>query len=186
MKNKISKQSRLVLGIDPGSQRTGFGFLEVFPNRLRMVSYGVIQLPKTSDLGERLGVLQQDFCELLKRFQPEVAALEKIFLSRNVDSAFKLGHARGVLLAGCHQGGVAVVEYAARAIKKAVTGSGGADKDQVARLVQARLQIHEKLPPDAADALALALVLAFSDPGRRPEPSQDPAKWGKVGNLAEL
>jgi crossover junction endodeoxyribonuclease RuvC len=150
-----------ILGIDPGSLRTGWGIinsdqLDQVNGRKACVGAGVIDLSDKLSLAERLGLLQQSMEQIIRQHQPHEMSIEKVFLGRNPDSAFKLGHARGVVmaLAGIHK--MRVAEYATRHVKKMLTGQGGASKEQVQFLVQHMLGI-KIVSLDATDALALAL-----------------------------
>lgn len=153
--------SQIILGIDPGSLRTGFGAIRMEHGQWRALEYGVLQLPPEETLAQRLALLNSEMQKLLSRLKPSVVAVEKVFLGRNADSAFKLGHARGVAMALAALSGAEVVEYAARVVKKVVTGSGAAGKDQVQMLVLNSLGVRsQKMAYDATDALALALCHA--------------------------
>jgi crossover junction endodeoxyribonuclease RuvC len=151
----------VIIGIDPGSLRTGYGVVHVRNDQLQHIAHGVIAL-KQVNLAERLSTLQRELAVLFARFQPSVTVIEKVFLGRNPDSAFKLGHARGVAMAAGAQYKTEVVEYAARYVKKAVTGSGASSKEQVQMLVLNLLRIKKPETQlfDATDALALAICHA--------------------------
>lgn len=159
-----------VLGVDPGSQNTGYGLIELTHAsgrgqkvHLAAQSLGVLS-SKASDFSGRLLEIGTEFGALLDRYQPDVLAVEKIFLAKNVDSAFKLGHARGILIFQGLKRGIQLHEIATRVVKKIVTGSGAADKIQVQKSLQFLLKIPPKtfdsLPLDATDALALAYTYA--------------------------
>jgi crossover junction endodeoxyribonuclease RuvC len=151
----------LILGLDPGSRHTGYGVIAVEGDRLIHVSHGVIDLKEKWSLPERLRVLHLQLNELFTLHPVKSAAIEKIFFGKNVDSAFKLGHARGVCLLAAALNGVAVAEYAARYVKKCVTGSGAASKEQVQTMIFSQLRIQPKeLAFDATDALSLAVTHA--------------------------
>ena len=147
----------IILGIDPGSQMTGFGVLDTSKEKPRAISHGIIQL-KTGNLSfnERLLLLSSNLDTILKKYQPEVVVVEKLFLGKNPDSAFKLGHARGICIAKAMENGSLVFEYTPREVKKTVTGSGASDKIQVAEVIKFILQIKHFDFLDASDALALA------------------------------
>jgi crossover junction endodeoxyribonuclease RuvC len=149
-----------VLGIDPGSRVTGFGVVQVLRNgRLHYVASGCIRLPAGS-LADRLKAVYDGVSEIINTYQPTVFAAEKVFMARNADSALKLGQARGVaVLAGANRG-LVVSEYSAREIKRAVVGTGGAEKPQVQHMVRALLGLDRAPPADAADALACAICHA--------------------------
>lgn len=152
----------LILGVDPGTRRTGFGVIRVDGDRLFHVDHGVIRLNENWSLSERLRVLHIELQKLYAQFQVHTTVVEKIFFGKNADSAFKLGHARGVCLMASAQASVPLAEYAARYVKKCVTGSGAASKDQVQLIVLATLNIKSggALGLDASDALALAVAHA--------------------------
>lgn len=158
-----------ILGVDPGSQNLGFGILEV-SKTIRATSFGVID-GGPGLFTDRLGIILDEFVKLIEEKKPAVVVLERVFLGRNVDSAFKLGHARGLVVACAARSKIPLVEYAARQVKKGVTGSGAADKVQVATCVFAHLGLKPKtqIPFDATDALALALhhTLLMTKPGAR-------------------
>lgn len=147
---------RLILGIDPGTRVTGWGIIKASPSHNELIAYGTVPL-KSKNLSERLQELSAGLSQVVATYQPEVAVVEKIFLGKNVDSAFKLGHARGVCLMVAAQNKMPVFEYAARKVKQALTGSGSAKKEQVQTLALAELKVQQKVALDASDALALAL-----------------------------
>lgn len=146
-----------ILGIDPGSQVTGFGLLESFDGRNKVLTHGIIQLKKeTENFNERIFLLSQNLDILLTKYQPEIVVIEKIFLGKNPDSAFKLGHARGVCIQKAMEHKAKVYEYSTREVKKGITGSGGADKIQVNEVLKQLLGLKSIDYLDASDALALA------------------------------
>lgn len=153
--------NELILGVDPGSRVTGFGLIETDGQRLVHIRHGVIVLDDVDDFSERLARLSEALAEIIARHRPHHVVMEKIFLGRNVDSAFKLGHARGVLMAEAARARVTVWEYAARQVKKGVTGNGGASKEDTQVVVQQLLNIQGIQRIDASDALALACHHAF-------------------------
>ncbi len=147
-----------ILGLDPGSRRTGFGVIEIGPGTQRCLAHGRIEVDGL-EVQARLARIHGGVCELIARFAPTEVAVEKVFVSRNVDSALKLGQARGAALAAIGEA-IELAEYAPRAIKLAVVGFGGADKLQVAHMMRSVLEIEGRLTADAADALAVALCHA--------------------------
>ncbi|HIF93945.1 MAG TPA: crossover junction endodeoxyribonuclease RuvC [Myxococcales bacterium] len=153
-----------VLGVDPGSNATGFGLIERSEGVIRHLRHGVIRPPKGVALEERLHYLHRELSEILRVDVPEVAVVERVFLASNPRSALVLGQARGALLASLGMAGVRVAELAARQVKKAVTGSGAADKSQMQAMVTRLLSLDETPATDAADALALALTYAQAGP----------------------
>ncbi len=150
-----------ILGIDPGSRRTGVGIVDVAADgRLAHVHHAAINLLDAEDFPQRLGELVARLGELLVEWRPDEVAIEQVFLARNAMSALKLGHARGAAIAACVSHGLKVSEYAAKEVKLALVGRGGADKEQVQHMVGAMLALKGKLQADAADALAIAVTHA--------------------------
>ncbi len=150
-----------VLGLDPGSRTTGFGLIEWRAGQWQHLAHGCIALPPSAALAQRLRLIFERLSELVVQHQPAEVAIERVFVNRNVDSALKLGQARGAALAAVPHG-LAVFEYAPRAIKLALVGAGGAEKQQVAHMVRILLGLEGRLAADAADALAVALCHAHS------------------------
>jgi crossover junction endodeoxyribonuclease RuvC len=152
----------LILGVDPGTRRCGFGIIRVIGDRLSHVDHGVIRLRDELPLPERLRILSVELQKIYAQFSIHTTVVEKVFFGKNADSAFKLGHARGVCLMASAFAGAQLEEYAARYVKKCVTGSGAASKDQVQLIVMATLGLKGVGPLvlDASDALALAVAHA--------------------------
>lgn len=146
-----------LLGIDPGSRITGYGVIDLDGPRSRYVASGCIQTDSSRPLPERLKIIFEGVAGVIREHQPVEAAVEQVFMHRNPDSALKLGQARGAALCAVVMAGLPVSEYAPRAIKQAVVGSGAADKTQVQRMIGLLLSRSEPLPADAADALAVAI-----------------------------
>lgn len=152
----------IILGVDPGSRQTGFGILEVKSNgELRPRGYGVIMLDPNQSFPERMKELSEALQALMLKHKPDVVSVEKIFLGKNADSAFKLGHARGVVLAEAARSQAQVFEYATRVVKKSLTGKGSSGKEEVLQMVRRFLRVPELQQIDASDALALAIHHAF-------------------------
>lgn len=145
-----------ILGIDPGSRVTGYGIVDAEGNRLRYVASGTIRTV-APDLGERLAEIHAGVLSLIETHGPEEVAVEEVFLARNANSALKLGQARGAALAAVVSRRLSVNEYAARRVKLAVTGTGGATKAQVQHMVRVLLNLDGSPGSDAADALAIAI-----------------------------
>ena len=153
----------VILGIDPGAATAGFGVVELSKGRLSPAGYGTIRTPAGLPLPERLRQIYDDAHRLFERYQPDVVAVEQLFFSRNVTTAFSVGQARGIFLLCAAQRGVPVVEYAPHEVKLAVTGEGRAAKAQVAFMVRALLGLTETpRPDDVADALAIAICHAHA------------------------
>ncbi len=152
---------RVILGVDPGSWRAGYGLIRAQGAVLEHVAHGVIHAGATAlSLPERLGRLYEGFTRLMEEHRPQVMAVEAVFHSRNARSSLILGHARGViLLAGIHAG-VPVEEYSPLSVKQALTGFGAAEKQQVRYMVRSILGLKALPPMDASDALAVAVCHA--------------------------
>lgn len=148
-----------IIGIDPGSLKTGFGIIESDGVRSQYVASGCIKV-KGDNLAERLGYIFSSLHEIMQQWQPNEMAIENVFLSKNADSALKLGQARGAAICAGVQQQLAVSEYAPRQIKNAVVGSGSALKEQVQHMMNLLLNINKVLQADEADALAVALCHA--------------------------
>lgn len=145
-----------ILGIDPGSRRTGYGIIEVRGDEARLVHTGVINAGD-GNFPERLGTIFSGLSDLILDHAPDEVAVETVFVSHNANSALKLGQARGAAICAAIAAGLPVSEYAPRAIKQAMVGKGGAGKQQVQHMVRILLNHSEPLAEDAADALAVAL-----------------------------
>ena len=156
------RNSRRIIGIDPGSLRTGFGIVDVRGNAVAPVAWGVIRLEGEASFPDRLFRIHRELSDLILLHRPTEAAIEKVFLAKNPSSALKLGQARGAAIVTCCIHGVAVHEYSAKEIKAAATGYGGAPKEQVAGMVARLLGIRNPIPPDASDALAMAFCRAVT------------------------
>tara|TARA_B100000686_G_C16802260_1_gene986999 strand:- start:2990 stop:3505 length:516 start_codon:yes stop_codon:yes gene_type:complete len=157
----VSASTR-ILGIDPGSQVTGYGLIDVGKkgNTVKLVHSGEV---KTS--GEHTDRLRQIFDQIfqvVKEYSPDEVSVERVFVHRNADSALKLGQARAAALCSTFESDLPIFEYAARQIKKAVVGRGGADKTQVQHMVKLVLSMRDKPKSDEADALAAALCHAHA------------------------
>lgn len=150
-----------ILGIDPGSRRTGYGIIDDSGTgrEARLVTVGAIAT--AGDHNARLRRIFSGIEELVRQFDPNEVSIERVFMHRNADSALKLGQARAAALCGTFEAGIPVFEYAARYVKKAVVGRGDADKAQVQLMARVLLGLRETPAPDAADALALALCHAY-------------------------
>ncbi len=148
-----------ILGIDPGSQVTGFGIIDSDGRDSVHVASGALRL-RAADLAGRLGEIFVGLSSVIDEHQPQAVAIEQVFFARNPDSALKLGQARGAAICACVRRGLPLNEYAAREVKQAVVGTGAASKQQVQYMVGLLLKHTERLAPDAADALALALCHA--------------------------
>jgi crossover junction endodeoxyribonuclease RuvC len=154
----------IVLGIDPGTAALGYGIVERTGSRLREVDHGCLVTSPDLSLPERLLAIHSLVDELLSLHQPNLLGIERLFFSRNVQTAFAVGQARGVVLLAAAQHGVPVREATPNEVKSAITGYGAADKEQVQRMVQLVLGMSElPRPDDAADALAIATWVANTE-----------------------
>lgn len=150
-----------ILGIDPGSQRTGVGIIDVdAAGRTHHVYHAPLVLLGAGDFPQRLKRLLLGLGELIDTWQPQEVAIEKVFMARNPDSALKLGQARGAAIGAVVLRDLPVHEYAAKEIKLALVGKGGAEKTQIQHMVGIMLNLQGKLQADAADALAVAITHA--------------------------
>ena len=159
-----------VLGIDPGLTRCGYAVVDsVRAGSVRAVSLGVIRTPPTDPLPQRLAALRLEFAALIAEYAPDAVAVEQVFFQVNVRTAMSVGQASGLALAEAALAGCDVVQYTPNQVKDAVAGWGGADKEQVQKMVQVRLGLTVRpKPADAADAAALALChLAMAPLQRR-------------------
>ncbi len=153
----------LILGIDPGSNTTGYGFVESRPGRLRAVTYGTIVPPRGLAFLDRLPVIAAALSTLVSRMRPDGAAVEDLFHARNSRVAIQLGHVRGAALLPLLQAHIPIHEYQTRLVKKAVAGYGAAEKEQVRRMVRILLGLQGRaLALDASDALAVAICHAHT------------------------
>jgi crossover junction endodeoxyribonuclease RuvC len=155
-----------IFGIDPGSERTGYGCIDSDGSRHRLVICGALTAPARTSFPDRLLVIHAGLTTLLAEHRPDCVAIENVFHAKNVRSALKLGHARGVALLAASQAGVTVIEYAPAEIKRAVVGFGRAEKHQVGQMIKLLLGLDSvPTPNDAADALAVAVCHVHSSHG---------------------
>ena len=149
-----------ILGIDPGSRKTGYGLIENTGNRIRHLASGCIRLNAKHPLSDRLSILSRELEQLIEEFRPDCGVVEKIFFAKNAQSALTLGHARGVILLKFSERNLPIHEYQTLKIKQTVVGVGRADKDQIQHMVKILLNLQNKLQEDEADALAVAITHA--------------------------
>ena len=151
----------LILGIDPGSRRTGFGVINARGSNLEHIAHGCIVLPG-EDLPARLKLIFDGILGVIEEYCPRAVAIEQVFMSKNAASALKLGQARGAAITAAVARDLPVAEYSARQIKLAVVGTGAAQKTQVQHMIKALLGLTHPPQEDAADALATAVCHAHS------------------------
>lgn len=151
----------IILGIDPGSRLTGYGVIKQQGKQLFYLGSGVIRT-EVDDLPTRLQRIYAGVTEIVTQFQPDMFAIEQVFMAKNADSALKLGQARGVAIVAATNQQLPVFEYAARLVKQTVVGIGSADKKQVQHMVTKILNLSATPQADAADALAIAITHAHT------------------------
>jgi crossover junction endodeoxyribonuclease RuvC len=151
----------LILGIDPGSRKTGFGIVNSVGSRLEYVTSGCIKMPG-GELPERLKIIYEGISEIILLHSPQEVSVEQVFFAKNPGSALKLGQARGAAIVAAVTQGLEVAEYSARQIKQSVVGTGAADKAQVQHMVKSILGLSATPQEDAADALAAAMCHAHT------------------------
>ncbi|WP_086930020.1 crossover junction endodeoxyribonuclease RuvC [Agarilytica rhodophyticola] len=150
----------ILLGIDPGSRKTGYGVINFTAGKVSYIASGLIRIPDTLSLPERLKVIFDGVSELIELHIPQEFAIEQVFMAKNAGSALKLGQARGAAIVAAMDNDVPVYEYEARKVKQSVVGTGAADKTQVQHMVKTLLKLPKTPQEDAADALAIALCHA--------------------------
>lgn len=154
----------IVLGIDPGTAALGWGLVDRTGSALRLIDVGCLQTSAAHSLPDRLLTIHGFLRDLITCHQPDLVAVERLFFSRNAQTAFAVGQARGVVLLAAAEAGCAIREATPSEVKLAVTGSGSADKEQVGRMVAVCLGLDQApRPDDAADALAVAIWAANSE-----------------------
>ncbi len=176
-----------VLGLDPGTRRFGWGVIERVGSRVTHIDHGVVEAGLEGPIAPRLVIIERRLVEVVRDYAPTAVAIETLFFAKDAQAAAKLGHARAIGLLVAARCELPIGEYAPSLVKKAVVGSGRADKDQVAQMVRAMLALPELPLSDAADALAIALthvnapVAAASRLGealaRAKRPSRAAGRW---------
>jgi crossover junction endodeoxyribonuclease RuvC len=155
---QASSKDLIILGIDPGTCVTGYGVIQYSSNKQQALGFGCIRPPKKQVLSQRYLIIFNGLCQLMDEYKPDAVSIETQFVSKNPQSAIKLGMARGMAVLAATQRNIPVYEYAPKRAKQAVVGSGSASKEQVQKMMQLLLKLPEPpAPEDAADALALAL-----------------------------
>ncbi|HMH31632.1 MAG TPA: crossover junction endodeoxyribonuclease RuvC [Puia sp.] len=158
----MQNNSKIILGIDPGTLLMGYGLIEVGQKRMVLLEMNVLKLSPQTDNYERLRLIHKKVYELIERFHPDHFAIEAPFFGKNVQSMLKLGRAQGVAIATAMHAGIPVTEYSPRKIKQSITGNGNAAKEQVWKMLQQLLQLQEEIKYyDASDALAVAMCHHF-------------------------
>ena len=151
----------IILGIDPGSRKCGYGVINTVGTRLEYIASGVIRV-ETLEFADRLQAIFESISQIIAEYQPQFAAVEEVFMGKSASSALKLGHARGVAMVACTNNKIEVFEYATRKIKQAVVGTGLAEKEQMQHMIKTLLKLSEVPGEDAADALSVAVCHAHT------------------------
>ena len=154
----------IIFGVDPGTNLTGFGIIKQNGNNFSLVRNGLIKLHYKESLSEKLVVIYDELVKLIKLYKPDEFALETAFYGKNVQSAMKIGYARGAAILAAAHCNIPMSEYSPREIKKSVVGKGAASKEQVSYMIKTLLSVKEKkMKYDESDALAVALCHAFKN-----------------------
>lgn len=175
---QLKEFDRIIIGIDPGTNVMGYGILGIHQRKPKMIAMGIIQLDKFESHYIRLHKIYTRVLGLVEQYLPDEMAIEAPFFGKNVQSMLKLGRAQGVAMAAALAREVPITEYEPRKIKMAITGNGGASKEQVQEMLRRILEIpRENMPPhlDATDALAAALCHYYES--QRPHIAKGPSSW---------
>lgn len=159
-----------ILGVDPGTWRTGAGLVEISGSRFRLLHAEVITVTQKIPLAQRLLIIFRSLNGMIREYRPDVLALENIFYHKNLRAMIKIGEARAAAMLSASEQGIPVVEYLPTEVKQAVTGNGRASKEQIQHMVARLLDLQEKAAFDASDALAVAICHAHG------------MRWGKKEN----
>jgi crossover junction endodeoxyribonuclease RuvC len=165
-----------IIGIDPGTINTGFGVIKYSRNQLSLVDSGMIKTPAVKEMAPRLAAIYDELTLLIRKFDPDAFALETAFYGKNVQSALKIGYARGVSMLAAQHNNLETAEYSPREVKKSVVGNGAASKEQVQYMIKKLLGFTKtKIKFDETDALAVAVCHAF----KMSSPSHKSGSWKK-------
>ncbi len=167
-----------ILGVDPGSRVTGYGLVRTTGSGLEHVANGCIRTPQGGQAA-RLHAIFEALCGIIDQFRPDEMAVEKVFVKRNVDSALKLGQARGAAIVAGASRGLPVHEFTPAQVKQAIVGRGAADKVQVQHMIKMLLRLRDAAQSDAADALAVAVCHAHTREGLRRMPKLAGSRAGR-------
>jgi crossover junction endodeoxyribonuclease RuvC len=176
----LQKNTKIILGIDPGTLLMGYGLIEVGQQRMVLLEMNVLKMSSRLDNYERLRLIHKKVYELIEAFRPDDFAIEAPFFGKNVQSMLKLGRAQGVAIATAMHAGIPVTEYSPRKIKQSITGNGNADKVQVWKMLQHLLHLQQEIKSfDASDALAVAMCHHFQGNGKMTSPAKKLSGWGE-------
>jgi crossover junction endodeoxyribonuclease RuvC len=154
----------IILGLDPGTARTGFGIIETNGKRTQCINYGCITTDKSLSLAERLYEIGHDLDDIIEKFKPDFAAVEELFFCSNITTAIHVSHARGVIVEHLFKAKVPITGFTPLQVKQSLTGYGRAQKSQIQEMVKSLLRLDDiPKPDDAADALAIALTYSFTN-----------------------
>lgn len=163
----------IILGVDPGTNFTGFGVINCSNNNFNRITHGIIRLPSSKPLSLKLEIIYNELDKLIKLHLPDEFAIETAFYGKNVQSAMKIGYARGVAILAAVHNKIPTSEYSPREVKKSIVGNGAASKEQVSYMIKTLLTIRSKMKYDESDALAIALCHAF----RLKSPAKKSKDW---------
>lgn len=164
----------IILGIDPGTIKCGYGIIRKNGNSRECLGYGIINVPGKLTMPDKLAFIYNEIENIIKQHRPNECAVETAFYGKNIQSALKLGYARGTAIIAAVRGGLHISEYSPKEVKKSVTGKGSASKDQVNFMIKTLLNLGNKdIPLDASDALAIALCASF----KSEESTNRPKTW---------
>lgn len=163
----------IILGVDPGTNFTGFGIINCRNNNFNRITHGIIRLPSSKPISLRLEIIYNELDKLIKLYLPDEFAIETAFYGKNVQSAMKIGYARGVSILAAVHNKIPTSEYSPREVKKSIVGNGAASKEQVSYMIKTLLAIRSKMKYDESDALAIALCHAF----RLKSPAKKSKDW---------
>lgn len=160
----MQKNSKIILGIDPGTLLMGYGIIKVTGNKMELLEMGVLKLSSRKDNHVRLQMIHEKVCSIIQKHRPDYFAIEAPFFGKNVQSMLKLGRAQGVAIAAAMSAGLEVTEYSPKKVKQSITGNGNSDKEQVFKMLQQILAFKETPKYyDATDALAVAVCHHFQN-----------------------
>jgi crossover junction endodeoxyribonuclease RuvC len=185
----LQKQSKIILGIDPGTLVMGYGLVLCAGSRITLIEMGVLKIPARKDAYERLRLIHKKVEDLIARFEPHEFAIEAPFFGKNVQSMLKLGRAQGVAIATAMQAGLSVTEYSPRKVKQSITGNGNSDKVQVWKMLKNILLLEEQMNEyDASDALAVAVCHHFQQnfPGKETRNASGKLPVKKAGSWEDF
>lgn len=152
----------VIAGIDPGTVNTGYGIIHFDSSKLSYINSGIVTPDKTLPIEKRLLFIFEEISSVLEKYKPNLFSVETPFYGKNIQSAFKVGYAKGILVLAAAKLSINIVEFSPREIKKAVTGRGSAEKAQVGYMVKSLLNLQKEMFPDETDALASAICAAFN------------------------